>query len=136
MEQMPPRASSPTRRRLLRLLPLVVIVGAGLWLLGRQANSVELELAIGERAQGLHSMEVALVLLPDEVLVRRSELFFSERAPAPSVVTVRSHLQKGRRYRMDLKLMSREAATRQPLPSADLSREFTYDGQTNLRLTF
>lgn len=129
MEAMPP-AEHRHKSRWFRLLPFVILVVIGLWFLSKQPSGVDLEFVLDERSQGLRSMEILLTLLPDERVVRRTELFFSERNPAPSVIVVRTRLQDGRRYRAELKLFGKSDSPQ------ELSREVTYEGQASLRLNF
>ena len=121
------------RRALLRLLPLLAIVAVGLWFLGKASGSVELELVLAGRAEGLQSLTVELTLLPDELPVRHAAFFFSARAPAPPVVVLESRLQRGRRYRIDLMPRGGEG---EGADAVTLSREFAYEGESSLRLTF
>lgn len=128
-------ASSKPERRFWRLLPLVAIAAVGLWFLSKAPARAELELVLDDRAQGLQSLEVAIALLPDELLVRRVEFFFSESHPAPPVVVVRTRLQEGRRYRVALGL-SGAGEGGSAGPTLELVREMTYEGQSSVRLIF
>lgn len=133
MEQTSPPAPRPQPRPW-RLIPLVALAAVGIWFLMRAPDSVDLELVLGERAQGLGSMEVAIELLPDDLLVRRTTLFFSEDHPAPPLVVVRARLQEGRRYRVALRLSG--AAHQADDGSPALAREISYEGQASIRLRF
>ena len=123
--------------RLGRLLLVAVIVGAGLLLLNRSARRCDLELSLGESVN-LSSAEAEIILLPEGTLVHRASFFFPGGEKGPWVRALHPHLQEGRRYRVEVRLIPQksdgsDALSETPSP---LSREFLFQGETGIRLNF
>lgn len=90
-----PTAGWKQSRLLRRYLPLLVIVGIGVWLLRSQPHQTVFVYELDGRRQGLEALRVDLYALPARQLARHAEFRYSPSRPPPSEQEQKLKLAKG-----------------------------------------
>ena len=90
-----PVEKRPRFRLLRRLLPLAALLAVGIWYFRGAPREVTLVFDLGAKRDGLTSMSVEIVRLPERTLARHVEMLYSPSNPAPARQASPSRLPPG-----------------------------------------